>query len=106
MSSTTVSPKRLILLSPPESPLQPLGNPGNPGNPAEPVLGETPIHGRKIAGLPRHIGEKRAPGKSLTESDHMLALNPFRSLVASPATPDTPTPVPQLGPGCSGEPCS
>ena len=98
MSSTTVRPDRPAQLSPSESPLQPFGNPGNP---TEPVLDESPIHERKIAALPRHVREKEPLGKTLTQVNRALVLNSFHSLVASPATPHTPTPVSQLGSGHS-----
>lgn len=77
--------------------------PGIPSNPAGPNLGETPIQTRKIAGLPRHIRGKQDIEKSDVQGDNALVLNSFRSLVASPATPNTPTPVPMLGSGYNCE---
>ncbi|KAF9646181.1 hypothetical protein BDM02DRAFT_280946 [Thelephora ganbajun] len=72
---------------------------GNPGNPTGPGLSETPIYTRKIAALPRNIREKQNLERGLARGTGALVLNPFRSLVASPATPNTPTPVPSLGSG-------
>ena len=70
---------------------------GDPGHPTGFRLSETPIQVRKIVALPRHIREKQLLEQSLART--APALNPFRSLVASPATPNTPTPLPQSGVG-------
>lgn len=50
--------------------------------------------------LPRHVREKQLFEQSLEKDNGGLVLNPFRSLVASPTTPDTPTPIPPSGYDC------
>ena len=66
---------------------------GIPGNPTGLVLSETPIQTRKIVAFPRHVEESQLE-KSSAQDSCGLALSPFRSFVASPASPNTPTPVP------------
>lgn len=80
--------------------IQPLGNPGSP---ARPSLSETSIKTRKISGLPRHVRGKQTFEKGFAHGNNALVPNPFRSLVASPATPNTPTPAPMLGSGYNCE---
>lgn len=77
--------------------------PGIPGDPAGLSPNETPIQARKIAALPRCFRGKQNLEKGLAQSNNALILGPFRSLVASPATPNTPTPVPTLGSGYNCE---
>lgn len=97
MSYTTVSHDLPGRLSPSKSPLQSFDNSRNYN-----FLSETPVHAR---GLPNYVRGKQTPGKLLVQGG-TLSLNPFRSLVTSPATPETPTPAAQLGSGYGSEPCS
>jgi len=80
--------------------IQPLGTPGVL---ARPNPSETSIQARKVAGLPRNFRGKQSLERGFVQGNNALVLNPFRSLVASPTTPDTPTPVPMLGSGYSCE---
>ena len=97
MSSTTVSRNQ----STQSSSKQLLQPPGNPERPAGPILSETPVHGGKDTA--HHIRKEQAFGGTLDRGSDVLALSLFRSLVASPATPDTPTPIPPPGPGHNSE---
>ena len=101
MSFTTASDGLPTQLSPSKSLLKQFDNPGNGRAPSE-----TPVHARKTVALPRYIRGQEALGSSLAQGNGALASNPLRSLVASPATPNTPTPVAQLGSGYGSEPYS
>lgn len=85
--------------SPSEPPFRSLDNPGD-----ERVFSKTPFHARKIVALPRYVQGKEVIGKSSVQGNGTVTLNHFRSLVASPATPNTPTPAAPLESGYSSEP--
>ena len=77
----------------------------SPGNPSASVTGKTPVvqHTRKTADFPPHIRDKTLE-ETPPHDNRSLALDHFLRLVASPATPNTPTPMPLPVSGFSGEP--